>query len=70
MDPLSRIKSHVDSHGVGCAIVGDHVAIGVIWTSKTIEGEERILETIERVRSFDEACCVIGCDCHKRARRA
>ncbi|MEE2690949.1 MAG: hypothetical protein VX640_05330 [Pseudomonadota bacterium] len=68
MDPLLRIKSHVDAHGVGCVIVNDHVAIGVLWKSRTIGGEERLLERIERVRSLDEACCVIGCDCCKADR--
>lgn len=63
MNELELIKNHVDGHGYGCAIVGDHVAIGVVWVSRTIGGEERRLETTERVQSFDEACGVIGCRC-------
>ena len=65
MNPLFQIKSHVDAHGVGCVIVNDHVAIGVLWKTQTLGGEVRFLETTERVRSLDEACGVIGCDCCK-----
>ncbi len=67
MDELLKIKRHVDAHGLGCAIIGDHVAIGVVWTSKTIGGEERKREVTERVHSFDEACGVIGCGCRAGA---
>ncbi|MFZ5616620.1 MAG: hypothetical protein ACOZAA_04775 [Pseudomonadota bacterium] len=63
MDELEAIKRHADAHDVGSAIIGDHVAIGVMWTSHTISGEERRRETTERVQSFREACGVIGCRC-------
>lgn len=63
MNELQEIKRHVDGHGLGCAIVGDHVAIDVVWTSKTIGGEIRRREMTERVHSFEEACGVIGCGC-------
>lgn len=63
MDRLREIKRHIDAHGVGCAIVGDHVAIDVVWTSRTIVGEERRREITERVQSLEEAARVIGCRC-------
>lgn len=63
MSTLAEIKRHVDSHGVGCVIVNDHVAISVLWRSKNFGGEERIRETTERVRSFEESCGVLGCAC-------
>ncbi len=70
MDQLMEIKRHIDGHGLGCAVIGDHVAIGVVWTSKTIAGEERRRETIERVQSFEAACGVIGCQCCRSAATA
>ncbi len=63
MRELEAIKHHVDGHGLGCAIVEDHVAIGVVWTTRTIGGEERRRELIERARSFEEAVSIIGCCC-------
>ena len=63
MSELFRIKDHVDAHGVGCAVVKDHVAISVLWKTKTLSGEEQRLETTRRVTSFKEACCAIGCRC-------
>ena len=57
---LLDIKSHIDSHGFGCAIVDDHVAIGVCEKC----GEDgRIIEGIKRVKSFDESCEVLRCAC-------
>ncbi len=63
MTDLVTIKRHVDAHGFGSAIVGDHVAIGVVWTTHMLDGRERKREIIERVHSFEEACGVIGCRC-------
>lgn len=63
MNELLQIKAHVDAHGVGCAIVDDHVVIDVLWVSRTIRGEERRREMTERVRTFEEACGVLGCKC-------
>ena len=63
MDNLQDIKRHVDGHGLGSAIVGDHVAIGVVWTTKTLAGEIRKRESIERAHSLDEARRIIGCAC-------
>lgn len=63
MTNLSDIKRHLDAHEIGSAIIGDHVAIGVVWTTKTLDGRERKREFIERVHSFEEACGVIGCWC-------
>jgi hypothetical protein len=67
MSELQTVKSHLDAHGVGCAVVGDHVAIGVIWTTRTISGEERRIERTERVSTLDDACRVIGCSCARDA---
>ncbi|GJL92970.1 MAG: hypothetical protein DHS20C04_26290 [Hyphococcus sp.] len=61
-DPLLKIKSHLDSHGVGCAIIGDHIAIG-LWQAKPSPGCPR--EKITRVRSLVDACDAIGCDCDR-----
>lgn len=66
MTELQSVKDHLDSHGVGCAVVGDHVAIGVIWTMKTVAGEERRMERTERVSTLLDACRVIGCGCMGR----
>ncbi|MCB2098560.1 MAG: hypothetical protein AB7F91_14860 [Parvularculaceae bacterium] len=63
MKSLLEIKRHVDGHGFGSAIVDDHVAIGVVWTTNTLGGEVRKREIIERVHSFEEACTVMGCRC-------
>ena len=63
MDQLLEIRGHVDAHGLRCAIVGDHVAIGVVWTTRTIAGEERRRETIERVKALEAGGGVIGCAC-------
>lgn len=63
MPDLQDIKRHVDGHGLGSVVVGDHVAIGVVWTTKTLAGEERKREIIERAHSLDEACRIIGCAC-------
>jgi len=63
MNNLELIKRHVDGHGFGSAIIGDHVAIGVVWTTKTLSGEERKREFIERAHSFEESCGIIGCGC-------
>lgn len=72
MEKLHLIKEHVDAHGFGSVIVDDCVAIGVVWTARTIGGPERKREIIERVHSMEEACCVIGCGCgpHKGAEAA
>jgi hypothetical protein len=63
MNELAKIKNHVDAHGVGCAIVDDHVVIDVVWTSRTISGAERRREMTERVTSLEEAARVLGCRC-------
>lgn len=63
MTDLQDIKRHVDGHGFGSVVVDDHVAIGVVWTTRTLAGEERKREIIERVHSFEEARGVIGCRC-------
>ncbi|WDI30187.1 hypothetical protein PUV54_09465 [Hyphococcus flavus] len=57
---LLSIKNHIDSHGLGCVIMDDHVAVGVCEQC----GEDgRIKEGIRRVRTFDEARLIIGCRC-------
>jgi len=63
MNELQNVKAHLDAHGIGCAVVGDHVAIGVIWTMKTVAGEVRRMERTERVSTLADACRVIGCLC-------
>lgn len=63
MNSLEEIKRHVDGHGLGSAIVGDHVVIDVVWTQKTLNGGERKREMAERVYSIEESCAVIGCRC-------
>lgn len=55
---LQFIKSHVDFHGIGCAIVDDHVVIGLEGANAD---EPR--GCIRRVRSYEEACQAIGCRC-------
>ncbi len=70
MTDLETIKNHVDAHGFGSVIVGDHVAIGVVWTTRTLDGRERRREIIERATSLEEACGVMGCGCGKAAARA
>lgn len=57
---LIRIKKHVGSHGFGCAIVGDHVAVGVL---EAVASPGRFCETPKRVRTLDEARRLIGCHC-------
>ncbi|MEM8771853.1 MAG: hypothetical protein AAGD92_09425 [Pseudomonadota bacterium] len=63
MNTLERIKQHVDRHGVGCVVVKDHVAISIAWTSETIDGRKRRMETTCRAASFSEACSILGCQC-------
>ena len=53
MKSLLEIKRHVDGHGFGSAIVDDHVAIGVVWTTNTLGGEVRKREIIERYKKGD-----------------
>ena len=60
---LLMIKSHLDAHGVGCAVIGDHIAIGLM-RDKLSPG--RPCERIMRVKSLGEACGAIGCGCEKR----
>jgi len=62
---LTMIKSHLDSHGVACAIIKDHIAIGLATDG---DGLGAASERVLRVRSFGEACEAIGCDCrcHER----
>jgi len=67
MDDLHLIKRHVDKHGFGSVIVGDHVAIDVVWTMKTLDGRERKREIIERAYSMEDAVSIIGCRCEYRA---
>lgn len=57
---LLSIKSHIDSHGFGCAVMSDHVAIGICAKC----GEDgRVIEGIKRIRSFDESRQMFGCKC-------
>lgn len=59
---LAAIKTHVDTHGFGSAIMNDHVAI-VLSGKGQSPGE--VAEKIVRVRSLEEARCAIGCCCMK-----
>ena len=61
-DPLRllKIKSHIGFHGFGCAIVDDHVAIEL---GEKTESGDCACGGVRRVKSFDEACAVIGCRC-------
>ncbi|OFX00197.1 MAG: hypothetical protein A3E78_06370 [Alphaproteobacteria bacterium RIFCSPHIGHO2_12_FULL_63_12] len=70
MTELQTIKHHVDEHGLGSAIVGDHVAIGVVWTTKTLDGRVRKREIIERAYSMEDAVSIIGCRCENRTNAA
>ena len=70
MNDLHLIKRHVDTHGFGSAIVGDHVAIDVVWTMKTLDGRERKREIIERAYSMEDAFGIIGSRCENRASAA
>ncbi|MEK7266295.1 MAG: hypothetical protein AAB227_09375 [Pseudomonadota bacterium] len=70
MTELQIIKRHVDAHGFGSAIVGDHVAIDVVWTRKTLDGKVRKREIIERAHSLEEAYGIIGCRCEGSAASA
>jgi hypothetical protein len=63
MTNLQDVKSHLDAHGVGCAVIGEEVAIGVIWTTRTVSGAERSEERIMRVKTLADACRAIGCGC-------
>lgn len=63
MNELERIKNHVDSHGVGCVVVKDHVVIAIEWTSRTLDGTERRMETAQRAATLHEACDILGCHC-------
>lgn len=57
---LLDIKSHIDSHGFGCAIMTDHVAINIC----KICGENgQVIEGIKRIRSLDESRQMFGCRC-------
>ncbi|MAW81878.1 MAG: hypothetical protein CMI63_16710 [Parvularcula sp.] len=60
---LLMIKSHLDRHGVGCAVMKDHIAIGAMRDDLSPGGP---CEKIMRVRSLGEACGAIGCGCEKR----
>ena len=53
----------MDAHGVGCAVVKDHVAISITWRSKGVDGKERRMETTRRASSMSEACSIVGCRC-------
>ena len=63
MTDLEKIKQYMDAHGVGCAVVKDHVAISIEWRSEAVNGEERRMETIQRTSSMREACSIVGCRC-------
>ncbi len=63
MDALERIKRHVDEMGVGCVVVGDHVAIYQARITRAADGALQRSETVQRVRTMQEACGVLGCDC-------
>ncbi len=57
---LLNIKTHIDSHGFGCVVMKDHVAVGVCAKC----GEDgRVMEGVKRVRSYDESRQVFGCRC-------
>ncbi|WP_428410258.1 hypothetical protein [Hyphococcus sp.] len=59
---LLMIKSHLDSHGIGCAVMKDHIAIGAM---RDDHSPGCPCEKITRVTSFREACGAIGCGCDK-----
>ncbi len=61
---LAEIKDHLDAHGVGSAIIEDHVAIGLSNTALSPGGRSG---KIVRVKSLDEARCAVGCCCMKEA---
>lgn len=63
MNDLKKIKQHMDSHGVGCVVVKDHVAISITWRSEGVDGKVRRMETTRRASSFSEACSIVGCHC-------
>lgn len=63
MNDLKKIKQHMDSHGVGCVVVKDHVAISITWRTNGVDGEERRMETTCRASSLSEACSIVGCHC-------
>ncbi|WP_375203403.1 hypothetical protein [Hyphococcus sp.] len=66
MSLLAEIKDHIDSHGFASAIVKDHVAIGFSNKTSGADSPGATGQKIVRVRSLDEACCVIGCCCMMR----
>jgi len=49
--------------GVGCVVVGDHVAIYQARITRAADGALQRSETVQRVRTMQEACGVLGCDC-------
>lgn len=57
---LYLIKNHLDAHGIGCAVLGDHVAVNI--GADRISGAGLASE-VRRLKSFDEARQVIGCTC-------
>lgn len=57
---LVKIKNHLGSHGFGCAIVGDHVAVGML---EAVVSPGCFCETTKRVKTLDEARLLIGCRC-------
>ena len=61
---LAAIKTHVDAHGFGSAIISDHVAIGLSGKGGSPGGQS---EKIVRVRSLEEARCAIDCCCMRPA---
>ncbi len=63
MDALERIKRHVDERGVGCVVMVDHVAIYQTRITRDADGALQRSETVRRVRTMQEACSVLGCDC-------
>lgn len=63
MSLLAEIKTHVDSHGFGSAIIDDHVAIGLSNKAFGPGSPGAPKQKIARVKSLGEACCAIGCSC-------
>lgn len=63
LSDLLMIKSHLDARGVGCAIIGDHIAIGLM---RDTFSPGRPCEKIMRVKSLGEAYGAIGCGCEAR----
>jgi hypothetical protein len=63
MEVLERIKRHFDEMGVGCVVMSDHVAIYQTRITRGADGALQRSEVVQRIRTMQEACGVLGCDC-------